>query len=264
MPIEINIVWEGDAPGLQEHRLSIGAFGDALNVLLLALRRIATNIVGEAVEGDGAEVGRFAKAARQLDIEIRSIVGGSAGFSGWVSLHTPPGENMQLFNSLPQTAGMMLLDAVESESKGIWKNSAVRRYLKALPPGVYRQTYVLHDNGTELKRVAFGQMEISTLAPEVPYLVEVKGRVVGVGFEPGRNEVRLKTEDGKHFIFIASAIHVEGALEARGSVVKAIALIQENSSRLLRIQEAARAWSIPSRESAIFDKWNGLLTRLAQ
>src|ERR1035437_4908541 len=118
MAVKLEIVWEGDAPGLQEHRLSLGAFGDALTCLLAALRRIATNIVGDAVEGETAEVGRFANAARQLDIQIEEIKGHSSGFAGQVSIHSPQGEDMAVFDDLPQVAGTQLLEAVESESKG--------------------------------------------------------------------------------------------------------------------------------------------------
>lgn len=264
MAVQLDIVWDGEAPGLQDHRLSLGAFGDALTSLLAALRRIATNIVGNAMEGETAEVGRLATAARQLDIQIEAIKGGSSGFVGVVSIHTPQGESMQLFNELPETAGTQLLEAVESESKGILKNSAVRRYLRALPSGVYRQVYVLHDNGREFKRVELGSMAISEVLSDLPYLAEVHGRIVGVGFEPGKNEVRIKSDEGTHLTLMASSLHVDNALVLRNSHIKALAVIQESGSRLLRLQEADKGWSVPSREDAIFKRWEGLLRRLAQ
>jgi hypothetical protein len=264
MAVQLDIVWEGDAPGLQEHRLSLGAFGEALTTLLAALRRIATNIVGDAVEGETAEVGRFASAARRLDIQIEGIKKNSSGFAGMVSLYTPQGETMRLFNELPEVAGIQLLEAVEAESKGVLKNSAVRRYLRALPSGVYRQVYVLHDNGNEFKRVELGSMSISDVLSDLPYLAEVHGRIVGVGFDPGKNEVRIKSDEGNHLTLMATPMHVENALDLRSSPVKALAVIQESGSRLLRLQEAGRGWSVPSREDAIFKRWEGLLRRLAQ
>ena len=264
MAVKLEIVWEGDAPGLQEHRLSLGAFGDALTCLLAALRRIATNIVGAAVEGETAEVGRFANAARQLDIQIEGIKGNCSGFTGLVSIHTPQGENMQLFDDLPQAAGMQLLEAVESESKGTLKNVGVRRYLRALPIGVHRQVYVLHQNGREFKRVELGGMVLSDLLSDLPYLAEVHGRVMGVGFEPGKNEVRIKSDDGRNFTLSASALHVENALEFRNSPIKALVVMQDSGSRLLRLQQAGMGWSVPSRDTAVFGKWDGLLGILAQ
>ncbi len=264
MAVQLDIVWDGDAPGLQEHRLSLGAFGEALTCLLAALRRIATNIVGDAVEGEAAEVGRFANAARQLDIQIESIKEGSSGFAGLVSIHTPQGESMQLFDDLPQVAGTQLLEAVELESKGTLKNSGVRRYLRALPVGVYRQTYVLHHNGHEFKRVELHSMALSDLLSDLPYLAELSGRIVGVGFEPGRNEIRIKSDEGRNFTLSASALQVDNALELRSSPIKALAVMQEGGSRLLRLQAAGAGWSMPSREEAIYGKWNALLGRLAQ
>jgi hypothetical protein len=264
MAVQLDIVWEGDAPGLQEHRLSLGAFGNALTSLLAALRRIATNIVGDAVEGETAEVGRFANAARQLDIQIEAIKGNSSGLAGVVSIHTPQSQTMRLFDDLPEAAGTQLLDAVESEGKGVLKNSAVRRYLRDLPVGVFTQTYVLHHNGRELKRVVLGSMTISDLLSDLPYLSEIHGRVVGVGFEPGKNEVRIKCDDGHQVTLAASALHVDNALKFRSSPVKALAIIQESASRLLRLQEETIGWSIPSREEAVFQKWDGLLRRLSQ
>ena len=171
---------------------------------------------------------------------------------------------MPLFDDLPETAGTELLEAIESESKGILKNSAVRRYLRALPLGVYQQTYILHQNGRELKRVVLGKMTISDLLADLPYLSEVYGRVVGVGFEPGKNEVRIRSEDGHQLTLAASALHVDNALELRSSPVKILAVMQESGCRLLRLQEATHAWAVPSRQKAIFEKWDGLLRRLAQ
>jgi len=264
MAIQLDIEWDGSAPGLQDHRLSLSAFGDALTCLLAALRRIATNIVGDAVEGEAAEVGRFANAARLLDIQIENIKHGSSGFAGLVSIHTPQGENMQLFDDLPHAAGMQLLEAVEMESRGTLKNAGVRRYLRALPAGVYRQTYVLHQNGNEFKRVELGDMALSDLLSDLPYVAEVWGRIVGVGFEPGKNEVRIKSDDGRQVTLSASALHVDNALELRSSPVKALAVMQEGGSRLLRLRGADIPWSVPTREEAIFGKWDGLLRRLAQ
>jgi hypothetical protein len=66
VPTELKIEWEGVAPGLADKRLSLSAFGEPLTILLAALRRIASNLVGDALEEKN--VGRFTNAARQLDI----------------------------------------------------------------------------------------------------------------------------------------------------------------------------------------------------
>ena len=98
----------------------------------------------------------------------------------------------------------------------------------------------------------------------MPYLVELSGKIVGVGFEPGTNTVKIKSDDGRHFTFLASPLHINNALDLRSLPIKVLAVMQENGCRLLRLQEAGMPWPIPSREDSIFNKWDGLLRRLAQ
>src|SRR5689334_3751010 len=111
MPTELRIRWQGDTRGLADKRLSLSAFGEPLNLLLVALRRIATNLVTDAFEDKN--IGRFANAARQLDIEIFDLVKESSGFDGLITLTAPsPGENLELFQNLADSAGVQLLDAI--------------------------------------------------------------------------------------------------------------------------------------------------------
>jgi hypothetical protein len=57
---------------------------------------------------------------------------------------------------------------------------------------------------------------------------------------------------------------VETALQLRHTGVRAMAVVQGNSQRLLILQEAQARIHRFTRESAIFERWNGVLTRLAQ
>jgi len=100
-------------------------------------------------------------------------------------------------------------------------------------------------------------------ALELPHLCEVVGNIVGVGFDPGRNEVRLKYAD-RQLTLSATASQVDRALLLRHAEVRILAMISEPHSRLLRIQDAETEWSIPPREDAVFKRWDGLLGRLAQ
>src|SRR5947209_608331 len=144
MAYELEIHFDGDAPGIAEHRLSVSAFGPALNQLLNALRRIATQMVSSAMEGEQPKVGRFADPARNLDIEITKVDGNSLGISTVVSFRQPPPPpqaSLPLWNDLPERAGKELLDAIERESNGQLANTAVRTYLSLLPSGVRHQKY---------------------------------------------------------------------------------------------------------------------------
>src|SRR2546428_14159286 len=104
MATQLKIRWDGDVPGLAEHRLSVAEFGRSLTLLLTALRRIATQIVGTAVAAEQPKRGgRFANLARQMDIEVVKIEGNSSGFDAIVSFYPPPNE-MQLFADLVDRA----------------------------------------------------------------------------------------------------------------------------------------------------------------
>src|SRR5207253_5382899 len=106
-----------------------------------------------------------------------------------------PGQNLDLFEGLPDRVADELLIAIEQESKGHLRNFGVRKFLSALPAGVTRQRYSVWRNGKEQRFVEFGQAHLSEAPADMPRLVEILAQVVGVGFEPGKNEVRLKAEE---------------------------------------------------------------------
>jgi len=266
MPTQLKIVWEGSAPGLVEHRLSIGAFGGPLTLLLAAVRRIASNKVSMAT--DEKLTGRFADTARQLDIQISDLVEGSSGITGVCTFDPLPGvDTLLFFRELVEETTVTLLDALEAESKGHLRNTSVRKYLRSLPPGVARQTYTLHDNGRQVHDpVVIESMELQDLPEDLPYFQQVTGNVVGVGFEPGRTEVRIKAEDEQPITLAATPAQVETALELRHSAVEVLA-VAGKQSRLLRVQPAGTPpFQITPDyiEKHIFQRWDELLRRLAE
>jgi hypothetical protein len=262
VPIELKIKWEGSAPGLAAKRLSLSAFGEPLTALLAGLRRIATNIVGDVFD-DRQPRGRFANAARQLDIEISDLIKGSSGIDGVITVSTPVGGNLPLLD-LAAIAGAQLLDALESESRGVARNASVRRYLQTLPRGITQQDYWLHQNGTVVKHVSFGEAVLPEVPTDIPFITQHSGNIIGVGFEPGRSEVRMKTETGS-VILVANSDQVDKALLLRSSSeVRALAVVYSNAQRLLILQDAKVVTSPPSREESIYERWKVALKRLAQ
>jgi hypothetical protein len=260
--VELKIKWEGIAPGLEHKRLSVGAFGEPLTLLLLALRRIATNIVAEAFE-DRPPRGRLTNEAKRLDIEIGELVKESSGFDGTITVATAPYDTRPLFD-LAESAGTQLLEALYSESQGIPRNASIQRYLRALPVGINRQTYWLHKNGTSLKEVSFGEPVLPELPADIPYIAEYLGNIIGVGFEPGRLEVRMKPDNGSPVTFGATSDQVESALALRDTKAKALVVVQGNVQRLLILQDAVKPRNRSTREAEIFERWNGALARLAK
>ena len=233
-----------------------------MELLLTALRRIATNLVSDALEEK--TVGRFANAARQLDIQISELVKESSGFDSVISLTPAIGESYPLFQSLPEHATLQLLDAIEDESRGILRHSGIRNYLKALPPGITNQKYSLHSNGNMLREVEFGEINLPEIPAELPFLIRCTGKIIGVGFEPGKGEVRVKTGNNCTLTFSANDKQVDSALDLRYSEIRAVGVVQGATHRLLILQASHLPIFHSTRETAVFDRWDGVLRRLAQ
>lgn len=257
---QLEIIWTGPLQSLVEHRVSLSAFADPLSNLLAAARRIASNMVGDALEP--ASVGRLAKEAHQVDIEISGVIGNSAGVA---TVMTFQSENTQqpLFNDMPENVGLALLEAIEQEAKGNLKNSGVRRYLQSLPTLLTHQSYKLHENGRSIKFVEIGTMNLPEAPIDLPYLSEITGRIVGVGFEPGKPEIRVKSDDAQVTIS-ATPKQVDKALEYRNSEVHVLFLKHGIKSRLMTLRDTSMPRIHGSTDEFIFKKWNTLLMRLAQ
>ncbi|MGA1986295.1 MAG: hypothetical protein ABSG72_08495 [Candidatus Sulfotelmatobacter sp.] len=269
MAYELDIHYEGTAPGVAEHRLSLGAFGPALNQLVFALRRIATQLVKNAVEGEHPKTGRFADPARNLDIEIVKIDGNSLGLATRVAFHDLPQAqpNLPLWADLPERAGSELLDALDRESKGQLSNSAVRKYFAELPDGISRQSYNFHLNGRSIRRVDIGQVQLTTLPVGLAYLRKAEGDIVGVGFDPGRNEVRVKPESGNLAVLGSASEQVDGALEMRHSKVRTLSVQTVKGVRLISLRRASDPAFKFDPETAtrqIFTRWDKVLKKLAK
>jgi hypothetical protein len=266
MASEIRIRWDGAVAGIAEGRLSLSAFGEPLNLLLAALRRIATQMVGNAVEGGNTpRSGRFANLARQLDVEIIDLKHNSTGFDGLVSFYQPP-EELALFADLPGRTVSEFMEAMERESKGEAVNWAVRNYLGSMPSGIRTQTYDLYENNALQKTVTIGEVKLAELPSEFPYLRELEGSIVGVGFDPGKSEVRIKSETAV-IGFDATDLQVERALEIRKEDARLFGITDGKRSRLLRIEKAGAPRFIPTRdaiEEHIFSRWDGVFARLAE
>jgi hypothetical protein len=262
---QLRIQWDGSVPGLAEHRISLAAFGQPLAYLLQALRRIATQMVSNAVDAEHPKSGRFANLARQLDIELLNLEEGSGGFNALVTFAQPP-EELPLFGDIPERATIELLQSIDQESKMIPRNTSVRRYLQSLPPGIHKQFYEYHENGHSKMRVEFGDMELSQIPMTLPYLVELEGNVVGVGFDPGRSEVRLKAETFAPSLD-ANEQQVEAALQMRKAKVRVLGVHDGKRARLLHLARArdprfkATAQAV---EEHIFKRWAGVFARLSK
>lgn len=268
--IELEISFEGETPGVHEHRLSVDAFGEPLSRLLLAARRIATQIVTQAIDATedyGSGGGRWAKEAGQLDIQITTLEAGSLRLVLALLFNLHQGKQLPLFDDLPERTGSMLLEAIRDESAGSMRNHSVRKYLASLPPGITSQEYALLKDGQRVGSVAVGEVKLAELPRELPGLVVVDGVVVGVGFEPGRPEVRVRAEaTNRTIVFVSTPERVEAALKLRNAPVRAQAVAIDGKLKLLSIRGADDTLPPVTSERVqelVFDKWHELLKKLA-
>lgn len=268
MAIELRIVWDGDVPGVSEHRLSIAAFGEAINLLLGAYRRIASSMFSAAEEY--AVTGRLHNLSNLLDIEIAAIEGTSTGVVAYATFHQEYQAQIPFFvNDIPERAAAELVESIAEEGSGRPRNATVRKFLQALPQGLTRQSYEVRDEqGQPIHApVTLGEMHLpSPTLVDLPHLIEFAGNVIGVGFEPGKSEVRVRTLHNEHLQLLASTTLVERALVLRGGVVRGLA-VRRKEARLLRLDaEGDEPFTLTNEgaERYIFGRWDELLTRLAK
>ena len=75
MPTKLTIRWDGTAPGLQEHALSLSAWLAPLSTLLRAVRRAASNLDKSHADDPerGKKGGRLTPAAHAIDLRITAV-----------------------------------------------------------------------------------------------------------------------------------------------------------------------------------------------
>ena len=270
METRIKIVWDGDTPGLKEHRLSLAEFSPALKRMLDAMRRIASGIVTQAQEvGDpGSRGGRLANLAKQIDLEITGVEEGSLSLVMACVLRLAPMQNAELLDRLADQTCTEFVSAIEQETTGQLRNGSVRKFLRALPAGITTQSYsVRRSDGVE-KTVTVGQMALATLPAEAPTLQEVTASIVGAGFEPGRLEVRLQDSESKRQLTCAATAGlVNTALELRAKPVRALVVHSAGKLRLLRLRlhdAAPLDLTTEKQDELLWQRWDEVLRRFAQ
>ena len=260
---KLEIVWQGNVPGLAEHRLSLDAFGPALQQLVIAYRRIASNLLAQA----DSTTGRLHTFAYLFDLQLEQIKQGSAGIVAACVIDAEPGFLGDVWAPWTTRTAEALLTDIEAEANGEFRNGAVRKYLRALPEGVTGQQYAFSDGNGYRREIAIGSMRLPEGPTEMPVLHERTYAIVGVGFEPGESFVRLKGADDT-VTCEATPQQVTKALELRFSSVRAMIVRQVGrKARLIRIRregEDLHPLSPQQKETLLFGKWHNLLRRLAK
>jgi hypothetical protein len=264
--VELKIRWCGTEKGLPEHRLSIAKFGKPLTLLLRALRRTGSNILVAALDDSerGSLGGRLNRQAEGLDLEIVSLGKGSAETRALVTFNPSPGYNFPLFSDFVEQTAVRLINDIDFEQCGRAKSAVARRYLASIPDGVTSQQYAVNVDGEEKVAIEFGEPRLPDVPPPLPVLERMTGRVVGVGFEPGKSYIAFQRDEGKLHC-LASPEQVEKAIDLRRGEIDAMVLTKGSQNVLLWIKKhpspQVKAGDVTDH---LFDKWDGALRRLAK
>ncbi len=269
MATKLKIIWDGDVKGLAEHRISVSAFGPAITRLTRVLRRIASDIVKNGLPNSQRSAqGNYASEAKKIDIEIESIEVGSSGIGAVITFTPEHPYQFSVFGNLDERVALEFVDSVDKESKGIWQDQGVRKYLQDLPQGLTKQVYSVTDGqGTNLRMpVEIADVHLTDIPRTAPNICRHYGNIIAIGFEPGKTEVRVKRLDGKTVTFAATPDQVQTAWELRDVQVKALS-VYKGQHRLLKLQQAEEEDFEVTPEAVnthIFQRWDNVLRRLAQ
>jgi hypothetical protein len=260
----LRIVWDGTAPGLDQRRLSLGAFAPALQELLRSVRRVASDLERDAwPTKDVQKAGRLRGEASNLDLQISTISANSPVTVDFAIVEMTPPER-PLIADLPERAIERFLDDVRKEAAGEAAHYRVRKYLKALPDGLVSQRYIYTNAaGNVIQEFELGTVRVPETTVST-HLIEATGELVGAGFEPGKTEIKVRANSTGDVVTIAAtATEVDEALALRGNQITILAVVEPHRSRLLRLGPFT-PMEQGARLDYVFRRWAETLHRLAQ
>ena len=236
MAVELKVRWDGEAPGLAEHRFSVLALGKALNELHRALRTAATRLeTGKDPNLAPPGRGKYTNRARALDVQIKSVEDGCV----LLGMDVVMGDDRQLQvvdDDLAERAVVEVLEAVKSH-----KALAVG-YLRALGSGVTEHSYhATRADGTPLvSEFSLGLVDMDETTV-TPALIELSCTVEGVTFSAGKEAVILRDAEYGRVKAAAKAAQVERAiaLHKAEAPVEARVFQLADGYRLLSLRDAS-------------------------
>ncbi|MEM6457225.1 MAG: hypothetical protein AAF772_19205 [Acidobacteriota bacterium] len=264
---KIKILWDGDVPGLDEHRVSLTQFAPAIAQLVKLYRHLVKETVrGEPQQSDPR--GRPSKEVAWFDLQLESVESGSVGVS-LVSVANPPANWLPgLLDQDQSRISEQFMDALDAGASGTSTVPAADRYYRTLPNGVKTQYVEWSKGGDVVRHLNIDVQRTGQDEQEkpLPFVFEFLGEVVAVGVEPGKEYVVVR-QDGKQKRCTATAEQSERAYELRRELVKGTAVSVSGKNRLLDIglpHETFRPLTPEEKEEEIFVRWHGLLERLSQ
>jgi hypothetical protein len=264
MASRIEIYWDGTAPGLAVHRLSLQTFTPSLTRLRKAVKSIATGLLSTAA-GRSATSKRLAHAP-VVDVQLALPEIRQGSLTAPCYLETLDSQVLLFMPDLAMRAGTELIQAIEAESQGRPRNHYVRRFLDGIPKSVTRQGYAAFDGSQRIAAVEFGEIRLAEMPESPPRLERVVGEIMGLSFGP-EPALRLRSVAGKNMEVSATEPQIEEALRLRRDPVQALMVVRDASKRLLWVRRSTDPFPAMSESGSAdwaLQRWDEVLRRLSK
>lgn len=266
-PVEFRVRFDGTAPGLQQHVLSLAEFGEPLKKMLTALRRLADAAVSDGRRGH--ESGHVGKFGRMLDLQLTAIK------DGCVNLHfqaaTVAGESGTIPPHLVERTARTFVEAVQYEwnVEALPRYPAVRAFLDSLPLGVSKQEYEATAGGRTIAKATLDRtaQQVEPAKPSIARTREVAGRITAIVFDAVKGRVTIRDMGGETFRCSADPDVIDVAARLYRGLVVGRVLFADDHRRLLTIRAEGKPPVVPApseRQEHIFRKWDHTLRKLAE
>ncbi len=267
LPVELKIRFDGLAPGLKNHRISLIAFHGTFTKLLAALQHTADRVGGKNTSIQRIKIGGEGK---KFDLQLKAISDGCVNLTFDVVPVTLEDLNTDEFHaSAKKTIEKFIEDvqAVWYGSNPASENRGVRQFLNSLPSGVESQDYTAQIGGEVIRSLSLKKTEQKQNLEQsmLPRLVEFVGKIVSVRFD--KPKIVIRDAIDKEHNCQATRELIDLAVDLRHERVAGKMLIRPDLKRLLILRDASQPESIPNqtdRDRHLFEKWGGTLRKLAE
>lgn len=265
MATQLRIYWDGETPGLKEGRLSIAAFGPALQALLKAARNIARRQVADAMGEEDYDTGRGTPSTL-VDLQLSTYQPGSAQPTLDVVPMPSNFGALQYFDDLPERVTEELFTSIKEESKGRRRNRFINEFLHSLPTGVSVQRYAILRDGDEVDTFSVTSQELTLLepAPEYPRVVMLSGKVEALTFgERADPWVKFIPMNRRPFIAYCTREQIQQAFHVRDNAKALFAMGEKPRVLWIRAGDARVPTLSPEqRIRDVEERWGSALERL--
>lgn len=271
MSVTLTIKFEGTAPGLNRHELSLASFGPVLVEYVRALKRTASGILSQSDDPRyGAKGGRFAKITESMDLVVTSMEHNCVTLDCRIDLPEPfAGTDQEplpmALDALEASAAQALVRQLEDAQAGRVVSETARSIIQLMPAGT-THSYWARRADQLLASAVIGTVDIPERRVSMVRSRRIVGTIAGLMFDkPG---VHVRDQEGKTIRLRATEDQVNDALALRDGPVEVQALLRKNGpDKLLWVRPAHVQLEVVTGDQRLdhfTDRWGEVLERLAR